>query len=108
MLLYDIVEKHGSEEDFEKLVSSPVFCPLVQFRKGRKELFLRVISKHQRHGDHEAIYQICKDCLSTEDENGQPNLLGADWKVWKHFIDAAAQVKTVKPELVNHSLHTHP
>ncbi|KAI8679171.1 hypothetical protein NCS57_00193900 [Fusarium keratoplasticum] len=99
LLLYDIVEKHGSEEDFEKLVSSPVFCPLVQFRKGRKELFLRVISKHQRHGDHEAIYQICKDCLSTEDENGQPNLLGTDWKVWKHFIDAAAQVKTVKPDI---------
>ncbi|KAM0413590.1 hypothetical protein ACHAPT_013631 [Fusarium lateritium] len=99
LLLYDIVEKHGSEEDFEKLVSSPVFCPLVQFRKGRKELFLRVISKHQRREDHEAIYQICKDCLSTEDENGHPNLLGADWKVWKHFIDAAAQVKTVKPDI---------
>ncbi|KAM5347591.1 hypothetical protein ACJ41O_007415 [Fusarium nematophilum] len=99
LLLYDIVEKHGSAEDFEKLVSSPVFCPLVQFNKGRKELFLRVIAKHQRDGDAEAIYQLCKDCLSTEDEAGQPNLLAADWKVWRHFIDAAAEVKTVKPDI---------
>ncbi|KAF5010377.1 hypothetical protein FDECE_3493, partial [Fusarium decemcellulare] len=99
LLLYDIVEKHGGPEDFEKIVSSPVFCPLVQFRKGRKELFLRVITKQQGQEDYEAVYQLCKDCLSTEDENGQPNLLGADWKVWKHFIDAAAKVKIVKPDV---------
>ncbi|KAJ3538255.1 hypothetical protein NM208_g5985 [Fusarium decemcellulare] len=99
LLLYDIVEKHGTPEDFEKIVSSPVFCPLVQFRKGRKELFLRVITKQQGQEDYEAVYQLCKDCLSTEDENGQPNLLGADWKVWKHFIDAAAKVKIVKPDV---------
>ncbi|KAF4970465.1 hypothetical protein FZEAL_10029 [Fusarium zealandicum] len=99
LLLYDIVEKHGTADDFEKLVSSPVFCPLAQFKLGRKELVLRVITKHQRDRDHEAIYQLCKDCLSTEDENGQPNLLAADWKVWRHFIDAAAEVKTAKPDI---------
>ncbi|KAF7553333.1 hypothetical protein G7Z17_g3684 [Cylindrodendrum hubeiense] len=98
LLLYDIVEKHGTADDFEKLMSSPLFCPLVQFQKGRKELAIRALAKHQRDGDWEAIYRLCKDCLSTTDESGQPNLLASDWSIWRQFIDAAAQIKSVKPE----------
>ncbi|KPM44463.1 hypothetical protein AK830_g2136 [Neonectria ditissima] len=96
-LLYDIIEKHGTSSDFEKLIASPLFCPLVQFRQGRKELVLRVIAKHQRESDWEAIYQICKDCLSTTDESDRPNLMASDWTIWRHFIDAAAQMKSTKP-----------
>ncbi|KAH7238049.1 N-acetyltransferase B complex non catalytic subunit-domain-containing protein [Fusarium tricinctum] len=99
LLLYDVTEKHGSKEDFVKLTSSPVFSPFVQFQKGRKELLLRTITRHQQEQDFEAIFQLCKDCLSVDDENGQPSLLAADWKVWRHFIDAAAQIKTVKPDV---------
>ncbi|KAF4457038.1 hypothetical protein F53441_953 [Fusarium austroafricanum] len=99
LLFYDVTEKHGSKDDFEKLISSPVFCPLVQFCKGRKELLLRTITRHQQEQDFEAIFQLCKDCLSVEDENGQPSLMAADWKVWRHFIDAAAQIKTSKPDV---------
>ncbi|KAI5463565.1 N-acetyltransferase B complex non catalytic subunit-domain-containing protein [Mariannaea sp. PMI_226] len=97
LLLYEIVEKHGSPADFEKVVASPVFGPLVQFRQGRKELFLRIVSKYQRDKDWEAMYQLCKDCLSTTDENGQPNLMASDWSVWRQFIDAAAQLRNAKP-----------
>ncbi|KAH6995890.1 N-acetyltransferase B complex non catalytic subunit-domain-containing protein [Ilyonectria sp. MPI-CAGE-AT-0026] len=98
LLLYDIVEKHGTSNDFEKLISSSLFCPLVQFQKGRKELALRTLAKHQRDSDWEAIYRLCKDCLSTTDESGQPNLLASDWTIWRQLIDAAAQMKVVKPD----------
>ena len=97
LLLYDIVEKHGTADDFEKLVKSPVFCPIVQFRQGRKVLVLRVISKHKRDKDWGAIYQTCKDCLSIEEENGQPSLQASDWNVWREFILAAAQMKSADP-----------
>ncbi|KAK7421176.1 hypothetical protein QQX98_002305 [Neonectria punicea] len=98
LLLYDIVEKHGTSGDFEKLITSPLFCPLVQFRKGRKELALRAIAKHRRERDWEAIYQLCKDCLSTTDESGQPNLMASDWTIWRQFIDAATQIKSTNPD----------
>ncbi|KAJ4244390.1 hypothetical protein NW762_014518 [Fusarium torreyae] len=99
LLFYDVTEKHGSKEDFEKLISSPLFNPLAQFRQGRKELLLRVIARHQQGQAFEKIFQLCKECLSTEDEAGQPSLLAADWKVWRHFIEAAAEIKTVKPDV---------
>ncbi|KAF5711849.1 hypothetical protein FMUND_8795 [Fusarium mundagurra] len=100
LLLYDVTEKHGSKDDLAKLVSSPVFSPLIQFRKGRKELMLRTISRYQQEQQFEAIFELCKDCLSIEDENGQPSLMAADWKVWRQFIEAAAEVKNTKPEYV--------
>ncbi|KAM0339907.1 hypothetical protein ACHAPU_010739 [Fusarium lateritium] len=99
LLFYEVTEKHGSRDDFAKLTSSPIFNPLAQFRKGRKELLLRTITRHQQDQDFEAIFQLCKECLSTDDENGQPSLLAADWKVWRHFIEAAAQIKTVMPDV---------
>ncbi|KAG8669339.1 hypothetical protein FPOAC2_08663 [Fusarium poae] len=99
LLFYDVIEKHGSKDDFAKVISSPVFNPLAQFRKGRKEILLRTIAQYQQQQDFEAIFQLCNDCLSTEDENGQPGLLAADWKVWRHFIEAAAHIKTVKPDV---------
>jgi hypothetical protein len=61
-------------------------------------LLLRTIARYQQDQNYEAIFQLCKDCLSIQDENGQPSLLAADWKVWKHFIDAAVQIKTVNAE----------
>lgn len=58
---------------------------------------MRVLAKHQRDSDWEAIYNICKDCLSVSDDNGQPSLLASDWAIWKQFIAAAAQLKTSDP-----------
>ncbi|KAI7769520.1 hypothetical protein LZL87_011404 [Fusarium oxysporum] len=108
LLLYDVTEKHGSKDDLAKLVSSPVFSPLVQFRKGRKELMLRTISRYQQEQQFEAIFELCKDCLSIEDENGQPSLMAADWKVWRQFIEAAAEIKNTKPEYVGTQQQTKP
>ncbi|VTT69154.1 unnamed protein product [Fusarium fujikuroi] len=106
LLLYDVTEKHGSKDDLAKLVSSPVFSPFVQFRKGRKELMLRTISRYQQGQQFEAIFELCKDCLSIEDESGQPSLMAADWKVWRQFIEAAAEIKNTKPEYVGTQLQT--
>jgi len=90
LLLYDVVETHGSADDFAKLLASPVFSPVSQFRLGRKELFLRVVAKLRREGDWQGVFDFCHECLSDAD----------DWSVWKHFIDAAAQLKSVNPEYV--------
>ncbi|KAF7561402.1 hypothetical protein G7046_g2731 [Stylonectria norvegica] len=98
LLLYEIVQKHGTNDDFEKLMTSSVFCPLEQFRQGRKELFLRVVAKQRQESDWEASYLLCKDCLSITDENGEPNMLVSDWTVWRAFINAAGQIKTVNPD----------
>ncbi|CAM1511997.1 Fc.00g095100.m01.CDS01 [Cosmosporella sp. VM-42] len=98
LLMYDVLEKHGTKDDFGKLMTSPLFSPLAQFRRGRKEPVLRVLAKNQRESDWEAVYQLCKDCLSNEDENGQPSLLASDWVVWRQFILAAGQIKTTNPD----------
>ncbi|PNY29927.1 Uncharacterized protein TCAP_00161 [Tolypocladium capitatum] len=98
LLLYDVVETHGTASDFEKLLASPVFSPVSQFRLGRKELFLRVAARHQLQGDWEGLFNLCNDCLSDADEDGEPTLLAADWLVWRHFIDAASHLKSVNPD----------
>lgn len=61
---------------------------------------LRTISRYQQEQQFEAIFELCKGCLSIEDENGQPSLMAADWKVWRQFIEAAAEIKNTKPEYV--------
>ncbi|KAH6896013.1 N-acetyltransferase B complex non catalytic subunit-domain-containing protein [Thelonectria olida] len=99
LLLYEVVEKHGTAEDFKKIVDSKVFSPLTQFKQGRKELFLRVVTKHQRAKNWEAVYELCHGCLSTTDENDQPSLMASDWAVWRYFIEAATELKTSKPEV---------
>ncbi|UNI17079.1 hypothetical protein JDV02_003457 [Purpureocillium takamizusanense] len=97
LLLYDVVETHGSVDDFAKLLTSPVFSPVSQFRLGRKELFLRVVAQLRRQGDWQRVFDFCHECLSDADENDEPTLLASDWSVWKHFIDAASQLKSVNP-----------
>lgn len=98
LLLYDIVETHGTAEDVKKLLDSPVFSPLVQFRMGRKELFQRVALRFLHQKEWKSLFNICKDCLSVTDESGEPTLLASDWSVWKQFIDAAAQLKASNTE----------
>ncbi|KAL7942742.1 N-acetyltransferase B complex non catalytic subunit domain-containing protein [Trichoderma barbatum] len=98
LLLYDIVETHGSPQDFQKLISSPVFSPAAQFRQGRKEVALRAIAKFRREGDWLAVFNLCRDCLSDCDAEGQLTLLASDIAVWRHIIDAAGHVKDTDPE----------
>lgn len=98
LLLYDIVETHGTPQDFGKLISSPVFSPAAQFRQGRKEVALRAVTKFRRDGDWLAVFNLCKDILSDCDANGQPTLLASDIAVWRHLIDAAGHIKDTDPE----------
>ncbi|VUC24771.1 unnamed protein product [Clonostachys rosea] len=94
LLLYDIMETHGSSADLEKVVSSSVFGPISQFRRGRKEPLLRVIANNRSSGNWISIFRLCNDCLSEVDESGEPNLLASDWSIWKEFIAAANHIKS--------------
>lgn len=97
-MLYDIVETHGTPQDFLKLISSPVFSPAAQFRQGRKEVALRAIAKFRRDGDWLAVFNLCRDCLTDCDADGQLTLLASDIAVWRHIIDAAGHIKDADPE----------
>ncbi|KAM4054304.1 n-acetyltransferase B complex (NatB) non catalytic subunit [Hirsutella rhossiliensis] len=98
LLLYDIVDTHGTAADFDKLLASPVFSPVSQFRLGRKEPFLQALASYQRNGNWETVLDLCHDCLSDADEDDEPTLLASDWLVWRHFIDAATHLKSVRPD----------
>lgn len=98
LLLYDIVGTHGTPEDFRKLASSPLFSPAVQFRQGRKEVAMRAIAKFSRDGDWPAVFNICNDCLSDCDADGQSTLLASDIAMWRHLITAASHMKDSNPE----------
>ncbi|KAF4127009.1 N-acetyltransferase B complex (NatB) non catalytic subunit [Geosmithia morbida] len=89
LLLYNITERHGTDEDFKKLVENSEFSPLATFRQGRKELLLCVIARYRRQDDWDAIYTLCKSCLSDKDDQARPNLLASDYGIWEEFIVAA-------------------
>ncbi|KAK5991769.1 hypothetical protein PT974_07803 [Cladobotryum mycophilum] len=93
LLLYDVVESHGTADDFGKLISSSVFSPVSQFRRGRKEVLQRAVAKYSRDGNWAIVFTLCKECLSETDGEGQPTLLASDFLIWKHFISAASHLK---------------
>ncbi|KAL6903921.1 N-acetyltransferase B complex non catalytic subunit domain-containing protein [Trichoderma evansii] len=101
LLLYDIVETHGTPEDYRKLISSPIFSPVVQFRQGRKEVVMRAIAKFSRDGDWPTVFNLCNDCLSDCDADGQLTLLASDIAMWRHLITAASHMKNTNPESAN-------
>ncbi|KAG5999451.1 hypothetical protein E4U21_006790 [Claviceps maximensis] len=94
LLLYDIVETHGTVDDLDKLVKSPVFSPVAQLRMGRKELFQRVASKYKRSQQWAALYDLCHECLSDTGKDGELTLLACDWLVWRHFLESATHLKS--------------
>ncbi|PHH62658.1 hypothetical protein CDD81_6804 [Ophiocordyceps australis] len=95
LLLYDIIDTHGTSQDFAKLFYSPIFSPVSQFRLGRKEPFLRAVDKYRRQGDWQVVFELCSECLADGDEDDEPTLLACDWLVWRSFIEAASQLKSV-------------
>lgn len=105
LLLYDVVETHGTAEDYAKLTASPVFGPIPQLQKGRKELLLRVSRKYRTTSNWQALFDLSKSALSQVDENGQSTMLAADWLVWREFIDAAEKLADTDPEYVLHGHH---
>ncbi|KAK9437057.1 N-acetyltransferase B complex non catalytic subunit [Metarhizium brunneum] len=100
LLLYDIVETHGTADDVKTLIESPLFSPIAQFRLGRKELFQRTAANYRKQQDWEALCNLCESCLSHTDENGELSLLACDWLVWKNFIEGASYLKSCNTEIV--------
>jgi hypothetical protein len=98
LLLYDVVEKHGTSDDLSRLLGSKSFGPVPQFRKGRKELLMRTLDRHRQSHDWRAVFDLCKQCLMGDDsESAEPNCLAADWSVWQDFIEAASHLESVDP-----------
>lgn len=64
---------------------------MTQFRLGRKELFLRAIANYKRQKNWKVVYQLCKEGLSENDDEGRPNMLASDYGVWEEFIMAASR-----------------
>lgn len=96
LLLYDVVEKHGSSKDIAKLIESPVLGPVPQFRKGRRELLMRTLRRQKQAQDWRAVFDLCRSCLTNGDEKDpQPDFLAADWSVWQQFIEAASHLESV-------------
>lgn len=96
LLLYAIVEQHGSPEDWAKLISDPRFGPEAQFRKDRKELFSRTLARYKRDGNWAAIFALIKECLLvSHSDTKEPNFLASDWAVWQQFIESAAEIQSV-------------
>ncbi|KJZ80075.1 hypothetical protein HIM_00789 [Hirsutella minnesotensis 3608] len=100
LLLYDVTEAHGSPQDLEKTLASPVFSPVSQFRIGRKEPFLQVVTKYHSRREWQTVLDLCRECLSDADENDEPTLLASDVLVWRYFIDAAANLRSAVPDAV--------
>lgn len=97
LLLYDIIQTHGSPEDVQKVIDSPVFGPLPQFRQGRKEIFRQVVDRLFKQEKWQALYDLCKACLSMDDGFGLINTLGSDWTIWKKFVTAASHLSSSDP-----------
>lgn len=98
LLLYDVVETHGTAEDYVKLTASPVFGPIRQLQEGRKELLLRVGHKYRSTSNWQSLFDLCKSALSQVDENDQPTMMAADWLIWREFIGAAEKLAETDSE----------
>lgn len=99
LLLYDVVQKHGTADDYAKLLASPVYNPAEQFRQGRKEVFTVAAAKHRDDGNWKALFDLCQNCLSYVDETEQISMLASDWLVWKQYLEAANHVKESREDV---------
>lgn len=98
LLLYRILESHGSDAEWEAALDHPHFGPVQQLRLGRKDLFLRALRVSKQREDWSTVYRLCKDCLTASDDGPGVRLLACDWNVWQDFLAAAGQLKQARPE----------
>lgn len=98
LLYYRILETHGSDAEWEAVLSHPKFGPVEQFRLGRKDILLRAAQVSRRKGQWSIIYRLCKECLTLSADDNQLKLLACDWIVWQLFLEAARHTKDESPE----------
>ncbi|KAG7119638.1 hypothetical protein HYQ45_014923 [Verticillium longisporum] len=101
LLLYRILESHGSDAEWEAALDHPHFGPVQQLRLGRKDLFLRALRVSKQREDWSTVYRLCKDCLTASDDGPGVRLLACDWNVWQDFLAAAGQLKQARPEVIS-------
>lgn len=98
LLLYEIVGTHGTAADFGKLLDSAALNPVEQLKQGRKEALMYSIKKLQRDENWQSLYEVCRDCLSVSDDNGELTLQASDWEIWRLFITAASRIQHVNAQ----------
>lgn len=98
LLLYEVTAAHGSSQDFQKLLSSPIFSPLEQLKQGRKEPLIFAARKLHREESWPALFTVCRDCLAVENDNGEPTMQASDWETWRLFILAASHTQDTDTE----------
>ncbi|KAG7131606.1 hypothetical protein HYQ45_009844 [Verticillium longisporum] len=101
LLLYRILESHGSDAEWKAALDHPHFGPVQQLRLGRKDLFLRALRVSKQREDWSTVYRLCKDCLTASDDGPGVKLLACDWNVWQDFLAAAGQLKQARPEVIS-------
>ncbi|KAH6675261.1 N-acetyltransferase B complex non catalytic subunit-domain-containing protein [Plectosphaerella plurivora] len=102
LLLYRILETNGSSDEWQAALEHPQLGPVEQFRRGRKDLFLRALQVCEDRQEWQTAYKLCKDCLLIPGE-GEPkaNMLACDWVVWDHFLRAASHILSSKPSVID-------
>ncbi|KAM0280556.1 hypothetical protein ACHAQH_004001 [Verticillium albo-atrum] len=101
LLLYRILESHGSDAEWKAALEHPQFGPVQQLRLGRKDLFLRALGVCKQREDWPTVYQLCKDCLTASEDGPGVNLLACDWNVWQDFLAAAGYLEDARPEVTS-------
>ncbi|CEJ93740.1 hypothetical protein VHEMI09310 [[Torrubiella] hemipterigena] len=96
LLLYQIIDTHGTEDDYQKLIKSPLFNPVAQFHMGRTELLTVVANRYRSQGKWDDLFEVCESCLSSVDEKKQISMLASDWAIWKLYLEAASHIKATK------------
>ena len=62
---------------------------------------MRVIERYRREKSWKALFDLCKECLSADDEQQRPSLLASDYNVWQQFIVAASHLTGIDDRYVS-------
>lgn len=96
LLYYRVVAAHGSAEDFLKHSLNSETGALKQFRLGRKQPYVEVLSKLQAAGQWDAVFDLCQQGLRTTLASGMPSTLACDLQIWRSFVSASKKQANVE------------
>ncbi|KEY69183.1 hypothetical protein S7711_01644 [Stachybotrys chartarum IBT 7711] len=96
ILLYEIVEKHGTEQDWRSLLTDQVFNPAyLLLERRQRSAFNHVLSRLHVKRDHAAIFELCSALFS----NKECFLEFADNNAWAALLRAAENLRDDRPKV---------
>jgi hypothetical protein len=95
ILLYEIVEKHGTEQDWQSLLTDRVFNPAyLLLERRQRSAFNHAISRLHAKRDHATIFELCSALFS----NKECFLEFADNNAWAALLRAAENLRHDRPK----------